>query len=169
MRTNIYWLPLAGPGRLAIVPRPRGGDWLEEEVRSWRANGIDILVSLLTASEVQDLGLDDEAPLCKQLGIEYRSYPIADRETPTSKGSFLNIVETLTNELGSGKSVAVHCRQGIGRAPLVAVGILIMMGVNLEAAIAIVAEARGCPVPETAEQQRWLADFAKGAPTAARG
>ena len=39
------------PGRLAIVPRPRGGDWLEDEVRAWREAGVDIVVSALEADE----------------------------------------------------------------------------------------------------------------------
>lgn len=169
MKTEIYWVPTAGPGRLAIMPRPRGDDWLEDEVRWWRANRIDIVVSLLTGSEIHDLGLSEEALLCEKTGLSHRSFPISDRGTPTSKSAFLTIVESLVSELGSGKNVAIHCRQGIGRAPLVAAAILLLMGFNLDVAIKTVAEARGCPVPETAEQQRWLADFAKEAPTAARG
>jgi hypothetical protein len=38
----------------------------------------------------------------------------------------------------------------------------------LETATAAVRQARGCPVPETVEQQRWLADFAKGLPLTSR-
>lgn len=39
------------PGRLAISARPRGGDWLPDEIRAWLRAGIDTVVSLLTATE----------------------------------------------------------------------------------------------------------------------
>jgi hypothetical protein len=41
----------ATPGRLAIVPRPRGGDWLADEVARLKAAGVDILVSMLEPAE----------------------------------------------------------------------------------------------------------------------
>jgi hypothetical protein len=34
-----FWIE-AGSLRLAIVPRPRGDDWLEDELRSMRKAGI---------------------------------------------------------------------------------------------------------------------------------
>src|SRR4051812_19402842 len=64
MRTEIYWIPTPTPGRLAVMPRPRGGDWLEDEVRSWRAEGVDIAVSLLTPDETRDLDLEIEVAIC---------------------------------------------------------------------------------------------------------
>ena len=69
MRTTVY--RIAGPwhGRLAIVPRPRGGDWLEEEVRSWREAGLDVMVSLLTYDENTELELCQEELLCRAQGI----------------------------------------------------------------------------------------------------
>ena len=48
MNTEIYWIKAAGPGKLAVMPRPRGGDWLEDEIRGLKRFGVDILVSLLT-------------------------------------------------------------------------------------------------------------------------
>ena len=41
MRTDLF--PVAGPwpGSLAVMPRPRGGDWLEDEVRAWRTAGVE--------------------------------------------------------------------------------------------------------------------------------
>lgn len=61
MRTEVYWVPGPWPGRLGILPRPRGGDWLEDEVPSWRNSGLDVVTSLLTPDEVPELGLQDEA------------------------------------------------------------------------------------------------------------
>ena len=47
-------------GRLAIVPRPRGGDWLDVEARGWRNLGFDCVVSLLERPEEAELQLEGE-------------------------------------------------------------------------------------------------------------
>jgi hypothetical protein len=44
MRPLIYWINTPWPGRLAIVPRPRGGDWLEEEVGAWLLKIVAFLI-----------------------------------------------------------------------------------------------------------------------------
>lgn len=36
MKPEIHWIPGPWPGRLGILLRPRGGDWLSDEVRMWR-------------------------------------------------------------------------------------------------------------------------------------
>src|SRR3954470_4439263 len=74
MRTELYWIEGPWRGRLAIMPRPRGGDWLEDEVQSWRRAGIDMIVSLLTREEQLELCLPQEAALCQANGIEFVSF-----------------------------------------------------------------------------------------------
>ncbi len=161
MKTELYWVPGPWHGRLAIVPRPRGGDWLEDEIQAWRRAGIDTVLSLLTAEETADFDLFDEEKLCRASGIQFRSFPIADRDVPESRTAFSDLIKDLAAELASGKNIAVHCRQGIGRAALVAIGLLISSGMNAEAAIDRVGTARGLPVPETQDQRQWIASFAK--------
>ena len=161
MRTELYWIEKAWLGNLAIMPRPRGGDWLEEEIQSWRRSGVDVVVSLLTREEQTELNLLDEESLCRANGIEFVSFPIADRGIPSSFEAFSELTSKLAEQLANGKNIAVHCRQGIGRAALVAVSLLTMSGVEFEIAIERVGVARGCFVPETPEQRRWIADFAK--------
>ena len=78
MKPEVYWID-APPGRLAIMPRPRSGDWLPDEIRAWRAVGIGIVLSLLTNEETAELGLADEQTLCRTAGVEFRRYPIEDR------------------------------------------------------------------------------------------
>jgi protein-tyrosine phosphatase len=157
----MYWIEGPTPGRLAIMPRPRGGDWLEDEVRNWRAAGVDVVVSLLTSREVTELDLAQEEALCKAQGIELVAFPIVDRSVPSSKEAVLKLATELAMRLAEGKNIAIHCRQGIGRAPLVAICVLILAGLDPQSASQRVSTARGCPVPETVEQERWIADFVK--------
>jgi protein-tyrosine phosphatase len=161
MRTELYWIARPWRGRLAIMPRPRGGDWLEDEIQSWRRSGVDVVVSLLTREEQTELDLPSEEALCRANGIEFVSIPIVDRGVPSSFETFSDQVIKLTEQLAHGKNIAVHCRQGIGRAALVAICLLALSGLDPAAAIERVGAARGCSVPETPEQRRWIADFAK--------
>ena len=84
MRPSIYWLDLRNDFRLAIMPRPRAGDWLADEIAGWKAEGIDVVVSLLEPDEVAELDLRDVPVLCRSAGIEHVSFPIADRGVPAS-------------------------------------------------------------------------------------
>src|SRR5262245_34273209 len=161
MRTELFWIDGTWRGRLAIMPRPRGGDWLPEEILSWRRAGVDMVVTLLTAEERTEFELHEEENLCGQYGMEFLSFPIKDRDVPPSLETFFNLVNKLAEQLENGKTIAVHCRQGIGRAGLVAIALLIQSGLEPSDAMARVGSARGCTVPETPEQRRWISDFAK--------
>lgn len=162
MRTEPYWIEGPWPGRLAVLPRPRGGDWLEDEVCSWRELGIDVVVSLLTHEEIADLELAQEAELCQAQDIHFLSFPISDRSIPPSRWATLELVRKLAKALAEGKNVAIHCRQGIGRSALIAACLLVLAGVEPEPAFACVSSARGEVVPETVEQQEWVRAFARG-------
>ena len=57
MGTELHWVPGPWPGRLALAARPRGGDWLEDEMAAWKQSGVDTVFSLLTAAEEHDLDI----------------------------------------------------------------------------------------------------------------
>jgi len=160
MRTELYWVEGPWAGRLAIAARPRGGDWLEEEVRLWRQAGLDVIVSLLTPDEVAEFDLAKEGAACRKHGVEFNSLPIADRGVPASRKSVLTLAHALGERLAAGKRVAVHCRQGIGRSALLAACLLVIVGEAPETAFGRIRLARGCPVPDTPEQQEWVTAFA---------
>src|SRR3989304_274314 len=120
VRGQLYCIEGPWTGRLAIVPRPRGGDWLEDEVQEWQHAGLDRVVSLLTPDEVADFDLGKEEAWCQAHGIQFISFPIADRSVPASRNAALALARQLEHALAEGERVAVHCRQGIGRAALLA-------------------------------------------------
>lgn len=157
MRTEVYWVPGPWPGRLGIVPRPRGGDWLADEVHSWRASQIDIAVSLLTSEEAAELGLQAEEELAREEGLEYHAFPIPDYSVPRSRADLLSFLSCLEEALESGKNVAVHCRAGIGRSSIVVASLLVAAGLEPEEAFLRIEKARGRPVPDTPEQREWVA------------
>lgn len=169
MNPKLYWITNSFPGRLAISARPRGGDWLEDEIAGWRKQGVDVVVSLLTPSENEELNLEDEARLSKAKDIQFLSFPIEDRGVPSSSAKVEQLVAQLGPEIQRGKKVAVHCRQGIGRSSLISAVVLIASGEDIEQALSAISKARGLEVPETAEQRKWLDRFAKTHAAASHG
>jgi protein-tyrosine phosphatase len=161
MKSTIFWIAHTWAGRLAVLPRPRGDDWLEDEVKSLRNADVDVLASLLTHEEVTELGLRDEAGCCTFCGIEFLSFPIPDLGVPASVPETWTLVRRLASLVASGKAVAIHCRQGVGRSALVAACVLIGLGEKPNFALDRVAAARGCPVPDTQEQRDWVVRFAE--------
>jgi len=155
-----YWIAGPWPGRLAVVSRPRGGDWLVDDMVAWRRAELDIVVSLLQTREAKDLELEREAVVAEASGIDFRSFPIPDEDVPASRESVAALMDDIIRALAQGKNVAVHCRQSIGRSGLIASGVLIAAGQDPVSAIEAVSDARGLEVPETDEQREWLHAFA---------
>lgn len=138
------------------MPRPRPDDWLEDEVDGWCRSGVDCVVSLLTSIEVLDLGLRDEANFCKQMGIEFISFPIIDRSIPESIPDAKRLIECIAKRLENGQTIAIHCRMGIGRSGMIAAAALAQSGMNVDDAFQRIEDARGLSVPDTEEQRRWV-------------
>ncbi|MGE0667401.1 MAG: protein-tyrosine phosphatase family protein [Sphingomonadales bacterium] len=159
MHSPIYWIDGVARGRLAIMARPRADDWLEDEIAHWWREGVQVVVSLLEAHELTDLGLALEGGLCRDRGMVFLEYPIPDRGVPGTGTGFAAMVATLAQRTRAGDAVAVHCRAGIGRSSLVAGCVMIALGFRAAAALEAIETARGLPVPDTDEQRRWLEAF----------
>lgn len=153
---EVLWIKSHPPVRLAIVLRPRGEEWLRDEMLRIRRAGVQSLVSLLEADEAEWLGLAEEEKLAEEAGIRFLNYPIRDTGVPTDIPHFRAFVSGLAARLHAGESVGVHCRGCIGRATITAACTLIHLGLKPVDAVAAVEAARGCPVPDTGDQLRWI-------------
>lgn len=153
---SLYWIDHPAGHRLAIMARPRAGDWLEDEIAHWRNAGVDLVVSLLEREEVEELGLGDEEAVCRRHGIDFRSFPIPDRGVPADGAAADAIVRDIVARCESGNGVAIHCRAGIGRSSLIAALALRRSNLDADRAFALIATARGLRVPDTDEQIDWL-------------
>jgi protein-tyrosine phosphatase len=156
---QVLWIDEARPSRLAIVLRPRGGEGLQADLEMARAAGIDVLVSLLTREDNEDLGLTEEGRLAQQLGMRFVSYPILDRCTPVDGAGFRRLVADLRDQVRAGRSVGAHCRGCIGRATVLIASVMIALGWNASDALRKIESARGFPVPDTPEQLEWILNF----------
>jgi protein-tyrosine phosphatase len=121
------------------------------------------------SDEIDELDLAEEAKLCLANGVEFIAFPVEDRMLPSSSTAAAELARRLEEKLAKGKTVAIHCRQGVGRSALIAACVLVAAGVEAETAWAKVRTARGCPVPDTAEQRAWVVRLAETLPAALPG
>jgi len=154
-----YWID-ASSCRLAILPRPRGWDWLVDDIATARHSGVDVIVSALTETESQELGLAEEANCCDESAIEFLSFPLEDRSLPDSEGRMDAFIDSLDERVKQGKVIAIHCRAGIGRSSMLCACLLVRQGFSPEPAFQKIQEVRGCAVPDTTEQRKWVESFA---------
>lgn len=156
MRADIYWIADVPSGRLAILGRPRSGDWLSDEIADWKAAGLTDVVSLLEDREIRELDLAREAELAERAGLSFEQFSIPDRGVPASSEAAHTLWGRLETKIRRGHSVGIHCRASIGRAGLVAVGVLLRLGIPESEAWQRASKARGRAVPDTDEQRLWV-------------
>jgi protein-tyrosine phosphatase len=69
------------------------------------------------------------------------------------------MASVLAAGLRDGRSIAIHCRAGIGRSSMIAACALILCGIDAAEALALIKAARGVSVPDTDEQRDWVIAF----------
>lgn len=171
---GVYWiyadasLPLApallppsmrGPIPLAIVLCPRGGRYLRSELADIKRAGVQTLVSLLSEEQIAMFDLAEEGSLAQRLGMQFLSHPIPDHNLPPDPQAFRAFAGDLARRLNIGERIGIHCLGSIGRATVTAACTLIHLGWEPAIALAAVEEARGCPVPDTEEQEEWILNY----------
>ena len=154
--TKLYWVDGPWTGKLALAARPRGGEWLQDEIAGWQSAGVNGVFSLLTPEEETNLDLELEQMEVESHNMRFLSFPIEDRQVPVSPSELSKALERLDNELKSGRNVVIHCRQGVGRTGLVASCLLINQGLDAQTAINRIQTARGVSIPETEGQRQWI-------------
>jgi protein-tyrosine phosphatase len=161
--TEIYWIGDRQRSQLAIVARPRGGEWLRDDLASLKAGGIDVLVSFLQPYEETELGLQDEKRLAGEVGLEFITFPTPDRQVPPDLRGFRRFVEKLAQRVREGDRLGVHCRGCIGRSTVLLAAVMITLGMRAEDALRQIERARGLNVPDTAEQLEWILNYQREA------
>ncbi len=160
MRPTLYVVDTPAPGRLATMARPRGGEWLPDEMSALRQAGVDILVSALCADERVRLELLADEVAATDAGLEFISFPIVDREVPDDADDLDPLADRLADAVRQSRFVVTHCYAGIGRSSILAGAVLLKLGLPPEEAWARIRAARGQPVPDNPVQEAWLHTFA---------
>ena len=157
--SEIFWIVTKPKVPLAVVRCPRGDGLLRPELIELKEGGIDTVISLLERDEAAWLGLAEEGAVAEELGMQFLSFPIPDANIPLDPDEFHALVSDLAERLVNGERIGVHCRGCVGRSTVLAASVLIQLGISPEIALAAIESARGCPVPDTPEQERWILHY----------
>lgn len=167
-------LPGFGPrsidGGLDQVPllaagRP-GALWLcgkhvvgpDPEAALVRAGGADVIVCLSQTHEIEARFPDYTEWLRVNHGGRALWWPVHDLHAPPLDDARRWVGE-LVERLDQGQGIIIHCGGGIGRAPTLAVCVLIALGSTAAEAVAHVAAHRPMAGPESGAQAELVAAF----------
>jgi protein-tyrosine phosphatase len=101
----------------------------------------------------------DDPDSMRQLGFQWTRVPVSDRAAPTHE-QLLEIMDWLDRESAAQEpALYLHCSAGQGRAPTVAIALLMHHGVSLPDAHRRVLAARPSARP-TEAQDMWLMEVA---------
>lgn len=157
MKPSIFKVADIGKGELFVMPKP-SSDYLIDDLLYYKNLGVDVIVSFLEVNEAWELGLAKEADRAAEMGLTFFNFPIKDRSVP-SPHLIKEMLSAVMPKLDSGKSVALHCRAGIGRSGLAACCLLIRDGYQSDDAMSLVSSARGISIPDTSAQIDFIYDF----------
>ena len=153
MRFDVLELP-PGKARIALCPCP--GQWgpLAGDLERLRDLGAVDLVTLIEDHEFALLGVTSMAAQVAASGIRWWHLPIRDMGVPDA--NFEARWQIAGGELGklleNGRSIAVHCRGGLGRTGIVAARLLVERGMAPAQAIAHVRETRPGSIETKAQE-----------------
>ncbi|WP_271273147.1 protein-tyrosine phosphatase family protein [Aliamphritea hakodatensis] len=154
MSTRIYPITGVCDDRFFIMPHPQGED-LPAEIQQWQALNINLVVSMLTSEEQDELGLSTEADSVEAAGIRYLNFPVRD-DIPDSDAAALAFVDTLLAMSGTHSRILFHCRGGVGRSSMMLTLLLSRLNISADVAFARITECRGEQVPESVVQRDWV-------------
>jgi len=150
-------LRLPSGGRLILSAQPASRGSTLEALAAYRAAGAGLLISLLPAHELSALGLQSLAEVCSQADLRWAHCPIDDFAAPAAgfEAAWQQIAPAVHALLDRGGSVALHCRAGLGRTGTVAARVLLERGLEVQAAVDLVRQARPGAI-ETQVQEAYL-------------
>ena len=101
-------------------------------LRKLKTLGVTAIVNMRTHNDYSD---------AEHEGIKYLHLPTVDN-TPPPLEVLIKGADFIDNEIKNGGSVYVHCRQGLGRGPTMAMAYLIKTGLTYEDAYAMIKRVR---------------------------
>lgn len=152
---RIYWIDEFEKGAIGMMARPKGGEWLENEIAILKNTNIDCVVCLIEYHEMLELNIEKEEFYCNENNIEFIHFPIKDYSLP-KKNKYLDLIEDINERLKLNQKIVIHCRMGIGRTSTVTAGVLIKNNIHIEDVFEFISLKRTIEVPDTEEQKEWV-------------
>ncbi len=138
--TALYKICDIGEASIYMMPKPDSNQ-LDQDIQFYQSQGVNTVVSLLLPEEVIKLELVDEEPVCQQHGIEFINFSVKDMDVP-ELADLKAFNAKLKQQIEAGKSIAIHCHGGRGRAGTVAITLMQELGFSAEEATRLAQQGR---------------------------
>ena len=126
------------------------------DLKEIKQHGISAII------DVRSEDKDDEKAI-KELGMAYLNIPVDDAYTPTKK-QLTKAINFANKFLDKNQKILVHCQNGYGRSPLIAIGILVNHGLEPMDAVGII-EDKHPFASFTPRQEKFIFSLKKNAIT----
>ncbi len=170
---HIDYLAIPRGGRIAMTHCPgrntvdaQGRQWqriLSDDLAAIQSANIRTVVSLISLSEMQKLGVPDLPTQVVQHQLQWLQLVIEDFGTPDLNAleSWQQIKENVLAALARRETVLLHCAAGLGRTGMMAACLLVACGHTPASAIAQVRAARPGTI-ETEAQAAFIQTVRQG-------
>jgi protein-tyrosine phosphatase len=119
-----------------------------------------VLISLLDNREAKFLKLENETEEAEKVYSEFICFPIIDMGIPGYQ-DFVTLIDLLLSKTNYSKKIIIHCKHGIGRSGLIALGLMIRDGRDLKQAVEKVSKIRGFDIPQSSSQRKLISLYYK--------
>ncbi|OXY80615.1 tyrosine-protein phosphatase [Oceanimonas doudoroffii] len=139
--SHSYWPLPVGQGTLLLTPCPgtQGVD-LNESLLQLKAGGASAIITLMSATELNEAGLPDFASAVQSAGLDWFHLPVPDDDLPGDDfdHAWQACSAELLQRLAAGEALALHCKGGSGRTGLVAAKLMVAAGYDAKEAVAAI-------------------------------
>ena len=118
---NMSWIS----GQIAV-----SGAFTDEDIPRLKEEGINAVVDIRSESS-------DNEELIKKYGMDYLRVKVDDTFSP-SFDQLKDVMDFVEPLLDRGRKVLMHCQNGAGRSPLVAVAVLVRRGMKTSDALQLI-------------------------------
>lgn len=147
-----------GTGEFGLCQMPGLTGTLEADLRRVAAFAPQLVLTLVEANELTQLGVPALITDMQALGMQVHHRPIPDFGTPPCDPSWDEAWQQsrahVSELLATGGRVLIHCRGGCGRTGMIALRLMIDAGESPDAALTRLRETRPCAI-ETDAQMHW--------------
>ena len=138
--TALYKICDIGQATIYMMPKPDSKQ-LDQDIRFYQSQGVNTVVSLLLPEEVVKHELTQEEDCCRKYSIEYINFSVKDMDVPDLE-ELKAFNQQLKQRIEDGKSIAIHCHGGRGRAGTVAITLMQEFGFSAAEATKLAQEGR---------------------------
>jgi len=159
---SLHWVAGVDPGRLALMARPQGGEWLADDIAALRGAGLIRWCRCSNRPKSVNSTFGTSHRCVNDTASCFARFPSPTEKHPRPRATCRCCSLELQAELRDGRSVAIHCRAGI-RAHGAGRRVPASSAAGAVQGHLPVAQPRpgGVAVPDTDAQVEWVERFVR--------